>query len=1280
MRRALLVCTLLLVAAGSVTPPPVDAAIALRAAASGGAPGPGTITFRNSAQAGAGSGILTLTISVPVGTIQNDVMVASIGVRPYTATITAPAGWTLVRRIDSTTDATSSLAVYYRVAGSTEPPSYSWTFSTSTGSAGGIMTFSGVDTGTVVNSEAGQATAKALSHDTPSITTSAANVMLVASYTFTSSATWVSASGMTEAVDVMSQAPGSRGQSLAAYYLEQGPIGATGAKTATASNDADSGSAHLLALRPAPQFTLTINRPAGTLENDVMVASIGFRPETLVIVPPSGWTLVRRIDNANPTQNGLAVYRKVAGASEPADYTWTAAPAGQLVGGILAFSGVDTASPVDVENGQNTLSGLTHATPSVTTTVANAMLVTSHTYSSGGTWTPPTGMTEAVDVAAGLQAIEVNYVLQAAAGATGTKTATASTDADVGNTHILALRPYACPAVSEAAYLSATAQSGQATLYWSSGNPVVILRKTAAWAGEAPADGQEYSVNDTIGAATVVFVGTGAETSLVQSSLTNGTTYYYKVFAKSGTGGTACYSAGTEVNAAPAAGPHPAWSYMMAGGSMLRPGIAGSGTIYTSSNASRLVSLDTATGLQSWTPVATNAAVQGWLTWLPVGLGVVRSVQSGTATMPVGSTGAAETVTVGAAQGFAGVTDLTRSVLFFSLRGSSNQPGDGQVRGRLASTSTIEFNRANDTSLSALTIRWYVVEFYSAASVQRGTLTATNTSSVTISAVDPAKSFVLVSCAVATGDTTYGSDDYFRARLTSATNLEVVHSTTRAKTCDWQVVEYAGASVQRGEGTLGSTASTTGPIAISAVDTAASFVHVTWRSSGNGTGANFLRARLTGSSTIEIDRSVTGTTIDYAWEVVTFTDGTTVRSGTEGFTSSELTGTDPVSPAVDLTRSVAFATAYQRGGMHAYTADDNVGPGWVTVAITDSTTVTLQREITGSVAANVAWVVIEFPRAATTPTVIGGDQSGRVYSVHTGSGLANWTATLTGADAVQAAVSAQVWDWGDAAFQAAYSDHVIFAATRNASTTNNKLFALRATDGSVLWTFNGSGAYQVDYIVGQPWVDYLRNRVYVASRAGASGTQPSLWVINSLDGTLVQSFALGHLETSPTQSYDFNTLWVGNTNGDLYAIDLQTLALKWTGPVALGAAATVKGFVMEDWAAYGRLYFATADGNVRCLQDPGPGAPPSPATPCSGWAAATTAVPGPSTPLLVDALYVGSTNGSVYAIDPATGAVTKTFTVGDGTRPVGDVSTEEGTEIFVGTTEGKLYKLPLPLP
>ena len=112
----------------------------------------------------------------------------------------------------------------------------------------------------------------------------------------------------------------------------------------------------------------------------------------------------------------------------------------------MTFYGMDTTTLVDVENGQATASALTHATPSVTTTVSNTLLVTAHSFTSCATWTPPSGMTEAVDVASDAVpatvgiSLEMSYATQASAGATGAKTATASNDTDSGVAQILALR------------------------------------------------------------------------------------------------------------------------------------------------------------------------------------------------------------------------------------------------------------------------------------------------------------------------------------------------------------------------------------------------------------------------------------------------------------------------------------------------------------------------------------------------------------------------------------------------------------------------------------------------------------------------------------------------------------------------------------------------------------------------------------------------------------------------------------------------------------------------
>lgn len=176
-----------------------------------------------------------------------------------------------------------------------------------------------------------------------------------------------------------------------------------------------------------------------------MIASIAVRPSTAVITPPGGWTLVRRIDNATGNTNSLAVYSRVAAVAEPANHTWAFSASTGSAGGISAFRGVDNSSPIHVENGQSTSSSLTHSAPSVTTTTSNTMLVTSHSFSTSATWTPPAGMTEAFERASlavpnsGGISIEGSYVLKGATGATGTKSAVASNDDDTGNAHILAL-------------------------------------------------------------------------------------------------------------------------------------------------------------------------------------------------------------------------------------------------------------------------------------------------------------------------------------------------------------------------------------------------------------------------------------------------------------------------------------------------------------------------------------------------------------------------------------------------------------------------------------------------------------------------------------------------------------------------------------------------------------------------------------------------------------------------------------------------------------------------
>ncbi|MEK7426241.1 MAG: hypothetical protein AAB131_20655, partial [Actinomycetota bacterium] len=288
-----------------------------------------------------------LRIPLPAGTVQNDVMIAAIGVQPNTAVITPPTGWTLVNRIDNASATANSLAVYRKTAGAAEPSSYVWAISGVSYFVGGIQTFSGVDTTTPVDVQNGQTTAITLTHATPSVVTTVANTMVVTAHTFASSRTWTPPAGMTESFDVASPAPSNaNGQSLEGARVAQAAAGVTGAKTATVGGNADRGATHILALRPS-STSINIARPATAVENDFMIAAIGVTPSSVTITPPSGWTLLRRTDNAGGVSNSLAVYTKAAVAGELLSYYWTFSAAATAVGGIQAFAGVDASNPID---------------------------------------------------------------------------------------------------------------------------------------------------------------------------------------------------------------------------------------------------------------------------------------------------------------------------------------------------------------------------------------------------------------------------------------------------------------------------------------------------------------------------------------------------------------------------------------------------------------------------------------------------------------------------------------------------------------------------------------------------------------------------------------------------------------------------------------------------------------------------------------------------------------------------------------------------------------------
>ena len=421
-----------------------QAAIAFRAAAFAGIRTPTIAYLAIGTAASAASGNITPTLA----SVELNALLICVAEQHDNVAITFPAGWSQLYFITTTT--THRASAFYKNAAAAEANP----LITHTGGNAIIAqcaTFRGVDAANPLDvAYAAQYAASSLSVVSGSVTTLTANDMMLYAPHIANNPTVTVAPSGTGGVTWTQRFYSSTALGLrAAVGLYTGPkavAGAVGPITSTISLASENHGV-LMALHNGS--TLSINVPTGTVAGDVMIAAIATTPSTVTITAPAGWTLIQAVTQTTATSNRVSTYYRVATATEPASYTWTLSTAHTgASGGIVSYSGVDNTTPINVSAGAATASALTHTAPSITTTVANGMLVTVHEYASARSWTPPAGMTERVDIAsraastAGVT-LEMNELLLGAAGATGAMTATASTSADTGATVSIALKPAA---------------------------------------------------------------------------------------------------------------------------------------------------------------------------------------------------------------------------------------------------------------------------------------------------------------------------------------------------------------------------------------------------------------------------------------------------------------------------------------------------------------------------------------------------------------------------------------------------------------------------------------------------------------------------------------------------------------------------------------------------------------------------------------------------------------------------------------------------------------------
>jgi hypothetical protein len=184
----------------------------------------------NAVTATASSGS-TMTLTRPATVAAGDVLIASVEAAvSANVQIAAPSGWVLIRR-DSNAPGYAALtqALYYKVAGTSEPSTYAWSLSLPAPVTGAVLDLAGVDTSSPVDAHGGAFNPSTRSVQAPSITTTVPGDVVVGFFGVSAKKSLQSPSGMTQEFMIR-----STDSAEGAAYV-QGNAGATGTKKASAS-------------------------------------------------------------------------------------------------------------------------------------------------------------------------------------------------------------------------------------------------------------------------------------------------------------------------------------------------------------------------------------------------------------------------------------------------------------------------------------------------------------------------------------------------------------------------------------------------------------------------------------------------------------------------------------------------------------------------------------------------------------------------------------------------------------------------------------------------------------------------------------------------------------------------------------------------------------------------------------------------------------------------------------------------------------------------------------
>lgn len=321
-------------------------------------------------------------------------------------------------------------------------------------------------------------------------------------------------------------------------------------------------------------------------------------------------------------------------------------------------------------------------------------------------------------------------------------------------------------------------------------------------------------------------------------------------------------------------------------------------------------------------------------------------------------------------------------------------------------------------------------------------------------------------------------------------------------------------------------------------------------------------------------------------------------------------------------------------------------------------------------------------------------QDGRMYAVNTNTGAQVWQSAVLG---TQIQGGAAVWlqsvkclDVIAPSGCGSEDRDVVFVGTRD-SGSGNKVYGLNGDTGATLWTFNSGGTEFVGMISSTPYVDYTNSVVWVSSRLDGA-TPSSVWKLNAVNGAKVFSWNLGDIDGSISQSldgshpyFDGTFRYVGTNAGELKAIKVSD-----NNPVThtpASGSGPIKGYPLSfsfhnpspsipDTIVFSR------DDTIHAVRFEG-----ATATPFSVlWTTTLAGAPTPTVSAPIDngddfnyKIYVGASDGKLHQLRLSDGVDEAQRTIVPGTPTVGDPSFDYLlSRVYVGATDGHIYAFGAP--